>query len=69
MANSISEEQVKQIIDLLRQSKRQIDVANELGIKRSIVNYYARHLKKMDSDERSKNYFNVDAYYRLVPTI
>lgn len=67
--SQVSEEKKMEIIKLLRQNMRQIDVAKKMKLKPSTINYFYRYMKHIDEDDRMKSYFNVDAYYKTVATI
>lgn len=69
MASTISEELKQQILDKLLNGERQVDIARKLSTKKTIVNYYSRHLKDSARMAKMTGYFNADAYFKEVQTI
>jgi predicted transcriptional regulator len=65
----ISQEQRSKIIEGLKDNKRQFEIAKELGVTRSAVQHYAKQLKILNTHNVSEEYFNVDVYFKSIPTI
>ena len=65
----ISQEQRDKIIEGLKENKRQYEISKELGITRSAVQHYAKQLRMMATQKSSDEYFNVDLYFKSIPTI
>ena len=65
----ISQEQRDKIIEGLKENKRQYEISRELGITRSAVQHYAKQLRILATQKCSNDYFNVDLYFKSIPTI
>jgi hypothetical protein len=65
----LNEEQRKEVIERLKNKERQIDIAKGLGIKASVVNYFARSMKEEYLMKDCGEYFNEHSYFKTVSTI
>jgi predicted transcriptional regulator len=65
----ITQEQRSKIIEGLKANKRQYEIAKELDITRSAVQHYAKQLRILATQKCPEDYFNVDAYFKSIPTI
>jgi predicted transcriptional regulator len=65
----LTQSQRNMIIERLNANKRQHEIAKELGVTKSSVQHYAKQLKILNTHKVSDDYFNVDAYFKNVPTI
>jgi len=66
---AVTSEQRIKIIESLNLNKKQYEIARELGVRRSVVQHYAKQLKTMAMQKNSDEYFDVDLYFKSIPTI
>jgi predicted transcriptional regulator len=66
---AVTSEQRIKIIESLNLNKKQYEIARELGVTRSVVQHYAKQLKTMAMQKNSDEYFDVDLYFKSIPTI
>jgi len=66
---AVTSEQRIKIIECLNLNKKQYEIARELGVTRSVVQHYAKQLKTMAMQKNSDEYFDVDLYFKSIPTI
>jgi predicted transcriptional regulator len=66
---AITKEQRGKVIECLKANKRQHEIAKELGVTKSSVQHYAKQLKLQSTQKNSDQYFNVDLYFKQIPTI
>jgi predicted transcriptional regulator len=65
----LTEDNKKDIIKMLKQNKKKVDIAKELGIKASTVQHCARNFKHISEAKDDSKYFNVELYFKTVATI
>jgi hypothetical protein len=65
----LTEENKKEIVDMLKQGKRKVDIAKELGIKVTVVQHCAKNLKHLCEAKDDSKYFNIELYFKTVPTL
>jgi predicted transcriptional regulator len=65
----LTDKDKKKILSMLKQYKRQVDIAKEVGVTVSSVQHFVKSHKSISKYQYDNNYFNVDLYFKTVATI
>jgi transcriptional regulator len=59
----------KKILSMLKQGKKQVEIAREIGVTSSCIQHFVKKSKNTSKSQCDINYFNVDLYFKTVATI